>query len=91
MKPLQSTLAALALLSLTSTGAWAVDAASVPSLKQTATGFTQVYTVVDGFEGDMSRGDANAGRRNVNGWRNKGLPWGYALDKAKLTLGGATR
>lgn len=36
-------------------------------------GFSAVYTITDGFEGDI---DAN-GRRNINGWRNVGLPWAY--------------
>lgn len=43
-------------------------------------GFTNVYSVVDGFEGDMSP----EGRRSVNGWKNSGLPWTYKLDKAKV-------
>jgi rhodanese-related sulfurtransferase len=43
-------------------------------------GYTKVYSVVDGFEGDMSK----AGRRDVNGWKNAGLPWTYELDKAKV-------
>jgi rhodanese-related sulfurtransferase len=43
-------------------------------------GFTRVYSVIDGFEGDMSP----AGRREVNGWKNAGLPWSYKLDKAKM-------
>lgn len=43
-------------------------------------GFTRVYSVVDGFEGDMSKD----GRRNVNGWKNAGLPWGYKMDRAKM-------
>ncbi len=43
-------------------------------------GFTQVHSVVDGFEGDMSKD----GRRSVNGWKNAGLPWSYKLDKAKM-------
>ncbi|HEX4882803.1 MAG TPA: rhodanese-like domain-containing protein [Casimicrobiaceae bacterium] len=47
-------------------------------------GFTRAYTVVDGFEGDMS-GD---GRRSVNGWKNAGLPWTYKLDRAKQPLKG---
>jgi rhodanese-related sulfurtransferase len=34
-------------------------------------GFTRVYTVVDGYDGDV----APDGRRTVNGWRNVGLPW----------------
>jgi rhodanese-related sulfurtransferase len=44
-----------------------------------AAGFTRVYTVVDGFEGDMSK----AGRRDVNGWKNADLPWSYKLTKEK--------
>jgi rhodanese-related sulfurtransferase len=51
----------------------------------TTAGFTQVYSVVDGFEGDLAKDGPNAGRRAVNGWKNKALPWGYTLDKAKLT------
>ena len=34
-------------------------------------GFRRVYSVVDGFEGDISPD----GRRTVNGWKNAGLPW----------------
>ena len=43
-------------------------------------GFTRVYSVIDGFEGDMSKD----GRRSVNGWKNAGLPWGYKLDRQKM-------
>lgn len=42
--------------------------------------FSRVYSVVDGFEGDMSAD----GRRTVNGWKNVGLPWSYRLDKARM-------
>jgi rhodanese-related sulfurtransferase len=45
-------------------------------------GYTQVYSVIDGFEGDMSKD----GRRSVNGWKNAGLPWVYKLDRAKAYL-----
>lgn len=44
-------------------------------------GFTQVYSVVEGFEGDMSK----EGRRAVNGWKNDGLPWSYELSKDKMS------
>jgi rhodanese-related sulfurtransferase len=44
-----------------------------------AAGFSKVYTVVDGFEGDLSK----AGRRDVNGWKNADLPWSYKLTKEK--------
>ncbi|MFN3362366.1 MAG: rhodanese-like domain-containing protein [Allorhizobium sp.] len=43
-------------------------------------GFTQVYNQHEGFEGDLSRG----GRRDINGWKNAGLPWTFKPDKAKF-------
>ena len=52
----------------------------------TAAGFTAVYSVVDGFEGDVAKDGPTAGLRTVNGWKNKNQPWGYKLDKAKLPL-----
>jgi len=47
-------------------------------------GYTKVYTVVDGFEGDLAKTGPQAGQRVVNGWKNAGLPWSYKLDKSKL-------
>ena len=43
-------------------------------------GYSQVYSVLDGFEGDLSPD----GQRSVNGWKNAGLPWSYKLDKTRL-------
>jgi len=43
----------------------------------TAAGFTQVYSVADGFEGN-----------GADGWKNSGLPWGYELDRTKLPPAG---
>jgi rhodanese-related sulfurtransferase len=43
-------------------------------------GYTRVWSVVDGFEGDMGKD----GRRSVNGWKNAGLRWSYKLDKARM-------
>ena len=43
-------------------------------------GYTKVYSVIDGFEGDMSKD----GRRNVDGWKNAGLPWTYNMNKDKM-------
>ena len=40
-------------------------------------GYTKVYSIVDGYEGDF---DAN-GKRTVNGWKNAGLPWSYGIGK----------
>jgi rhodanese-related sulfurtransferase len=45
-----------------------------------AQGYGRVHTVVDGFEGDLDV----QGRREVNGWKNAGLPWTYRLEKAKV-------
>ncbi len=45
-------------------------------------GYTNVYSVVDGFEGDLTP----EGRREVNGWKNSLLPWSYELDKSKIYL-----
>ena len=36
-----------------------------------AAGFSHVYNVADGFEGQLDR----AGHRGVGGWRAEGLPW----------------
>ena len=44
-------------------------------------GFTHVYTVVDGYEGDKAKKGQNKGKRVVNGWRNSDLPWTYSMDK----------
>lgn len=38
----------------------------------TAAGYTNVFNVLEGFEGDLSTGSQ---RGSVNGWRHRGLPW----------------
>ena len=38
-------------------------------------GYTNVWNLVEGFEGDKD----DAGVRAVNGWRNAGLPWTYKI------------
>jgi rhodanese-related sulfurtransferase len=47
-------------------------------------GFKNVYSVVDGYEGDLASDGPKAGQRVVNGWKNAGLPWSYRLDRAKM-------
>ena len=47
-------------------------------------GFTRVYSIAEGFEGDSAKDGAKAGQRIVNGWKNAGLPWTYKLVKAKM-------
>lgn len=49
-------------------------------------GYTKVYSVVDGYEGDKAKDGVNVGKRTVNGWKNSGLPWSYDLDKNKMYL-----
>ena len=49
-------------------------------------GYTNVWSVVDGFEGDLAKDGPNKGKRAVNGWKNIGLPWSYDLDRARLLL-----
>jgi rhodanese-related sulfurtransferase len=47
-------------------------------------GFTRVYSITEGFEGDSAKDGPKAGQRIVNGWKNAGLPWTYKLEKAKM-------
>ena len=49
-------------------------------------GYRQVYSLVEGFEGDLAKDGPRAGQRAVNGWKNAGLPWSYQLEKAKMPL-----
>jgi rhodanese-related sulfurtransferase len=49
-----------------------------------AAGFTRVYSIAEGFEGDTAKDGAQAGQRTVNGWKNGGLPWTYKLDKNRM-------
>ncbi len=41
-------------------------------------GYKNIYTVVDGFEGDKSK---DKKLRTVNGWKNAGLPYTYKFNK----------
>lgn len=38
----------------------------------TAAGYSSVFSVLEGFEGDLGTGSQ---RGSVNGWRHRGLPW----------------
>lgn len=46
-------------------------------------GFTNVYSMVDGFEGDAvaDKASPDFGKRTINGWKNAKLPWTHALDE----------
>jgi len=53
-----------------------------------AAGFTNVYNITDGMEGDEVK-DPNSvfqGQRLVNGWKNSGVPWTYEIDHEKMKL-----
>lgn len=47
-------------------------------------GYTKVYSVVDGYEGDLAKEGPRQGQRVVNGWKNADLPWSYVLDREKM-------
>jgi rhodanese-related sulfurtransferase len=47
-------------------------------------GYQSVYVVVDGFEGDTAKSGERKNWRTVNGWKNAGLPWSYALNPDKM-------
>ncbi len=49
-------------------------------------GYTNVWSVVDGFEGDLAKEGPNKGKRVVNGWKNIGLPWSYELDRNRVYI-----
>lgn len=44
-------------------------------------GFTRVYSVIEGFEGDLGKD----GRRMLGGWKNEGLPWSFELSREKMS------
>lgn len=49
-------------------------------------GFTNVYNIVDGYEGDVVSDDDSyyKGKRAKNGWKNSLAPWTYQLDPALI-------
>lgn len=42
-------------------------------------GFTRVYSMIDGYEGDKAKDGDHAGERVMNGWRNAGMEWSYTI------------
>ncbi|PKO30915.1 MAG: sulfurtransferase [Betaproteobacteria bacterium HGW-Betaproteobacteria-7] len=60
------------------------DRSSKAADRLQAAGYTKVYSVTEGFEGDRASDGAKKGQRVVNGWKNIDLPWSYKLDKAKM-------
>ncbi|MGB3427659.1 MAG: rhodanese-like domain-containing protein [Burkholderiaceae bacterium] len=55
-----------------------------------AAGFTQVYNIIDGVEGDAVKdpGSVFAGHRLVNGWKNSLCPWTCKLTPERMLVPG---
>jgi len=53
-----------------------------------AAGFTKVYNITDGMEGDKVKDPESVfdGKRMKNGWKNWGLPWTYSFDPEKILI-----
>jgi hypothetical protein len=53
-----------------------------------AAGYTNVYNIVDGMEGDLVDDPASVfhGQRMKNGWKNSGVPWTYDITPEKILL-----
>lgn len=51
-------------------------------------GFTNVYNITDGFEGDKVEdpGSLYEGKRLRNGWKNSGVPWTYKVNPEHMKL-----
>lgn len=59
-----------------------------PSAKELwGRGYSKVYVVTDGFEGETLKDGERRNWRLVDGWKNSGLPWSYTLDRTKFPLG----
>lgn len=60
---------------------WSGSRSSESVNRLAAIGFQNVYTIIDGFEGDMvkDRQSAYKGKRMRNGWKNALAPWTYEL------------
>ncbi len=51
-------------------------------------GFTNVYQITDGMEGDAVKDPQSPtkGQRLLNGWKNSGAPWTYEPDPERIKL-----
>ena len=47
-------------------------------------GYQNVYTILDGYEGDKAKEGESSGQRVVNGWRNAGLDWSYKISSSQV-------
>jgi rhodanese-related sulfurtransferase len=64
------------------------DRSAVAANQLAKAGYKHVYSVTDGFEGDMIKdaNDPNNGKRMKNGWKISGAPWTYTLDPNQMYL-----
>lgn len=46
-------------------------------------GYRNVYSLIDGYEGDKAKEGPHKGERVKNGWRNAGLAWSYKISDAQ--------
>jgi len=60
------------------------DRSSKAADRLQAAGYTKVYSVPEGFEGDRASDGPKKGQRVINGWKNSDLPWSYRLEKSKM-------
>lgn len=67
------------------------DRSAMAVNKLAAAGFKNVYTIIDGFEGDKVTDPESVfyGKRMKNGWKNS-APWVYDIDPEKIILEEAT-
>ncbi len=56
------------------------SAKAIKTLQQA--GYTNLYDMWDGFEGiaEKDKASPNFGKKTVDGWKNKNLPWTYDMD-----------
>lgn len=46
-------------------------------------GYRNVYSILDGFEGDKAKDGPDKGKRSLNGWKNAGLDWSYEIEESQ--------
>lgn len=56
----------------------------------TEAGFSTVYNITDGMEGDMVKDSENLYymKRMKNGWKNSGIPWTYDINPEQVIIEG---
>ena len=47
-------------------------------------GYKQVYSLIEGYEGDKAKEGPQKGQRVVNGWKNAGMEWSYSISESQL-------